>query len=75
MSVSNVADLQIEDSLIRWWVSGYIDIKNDFDFLEKSKGKIDDVDNIDPDESFPENKRTNSTFVFRNDGNDLIDIQ
>lgn len=71
-----IMDLQIEDNFLRWWVTGYIDIKNEFDFLEKglqASGKIDDVSQVSS-EQLVTNPNTNSTYVFRNDGEDYLAI-
>lgn len=71
-----VVDLQIEDNFLRWWVTGYIDIKNEFDFLEKglqASGKVNDVSQVSV-EQLSINTNTNSTYVFRNDGEDYIAI-
>ena len=44
-----ILDLQIEDNLLRWWATGYIDIHNEFDFMEKNltaDGQVEDVDEL-----------------------------
>lgn len=72
-----IMDLQIEDNLLRWWVTGYIDIKNEFDFLEKNvtaDGQVDDLSTLGQ-ETMTANPATGSVYNFRNDGSDLLFIQ
>lgn len=72
-----VADLQIEDNLLRWWVTGYIDVKNEFDFMEKNikaDGQVEDPSEME-DEPLETNQKTGSLYTFRNDGSDMLFIQ
>jgi hypothetical protein len=76
LSKEYITDLQVEDNFLRWWVTGYIDIKNEYDFLEKglqATGKVDDPSQVSQ-EQLAIKKDTNSTYVFRNDGEDYIAI-
>ena len=76
LNTDYVMDLQIEDNFLRWWVTGYIDIKNEFDFLEKglqASGKVNDVSQVSAEQLIV-NPNTNSTYVFRNDGEDYLAI-
>lgn len=76
VNVSHVSDLQIEDSMTRWWVTGYIDIKNTFDFMEKNifaTGHTDDATDLEQETLFV-NKKSKSPFIFRNDGTDVLQI-
>ena len=76
LSPSAVLDMQIEENLNRWWMRGYIDIKNEHDFIERAAaagGRITDLGQLDEKE-FNKGK-TDSTYVFRNDGTDMIYIQ
>lgn len=72
INVNDVADLQIEDNALRWWVSGYIDIKNSLDFIEKSQHLPDGTQDKEP---IPVNPKTGSPYVFRNDGSDILLIE
>ena len=72
-----IVDLQIEDNLMRWWVTGYIDIRNEFDFMEKNltaDGQVEDVDDLGS-EPINVNPDTGSLYTFRNDGSDLLYIE
>ena len=76
INTDSVHDLQIEDNFLRWWVTGYIEIYNEFDFLEKSMlatGKVNDISEISS-ESLMVNTDTNALYSFRNDGEDYLII-
>ena len=75
----SILDLQIEENFLRWWSKGYIDIRNDHDFLEKPQAPTGraDPDNINA-ESFSKTPGTdihNSVYSFRNDGEDMMVIK
>lgn len=72
-----ILDLQIEDNLLRWWVAGYIDIKNEFDFMEKNltaDGQVADLSSLG-NEPIITNPNTGSVYTFRNDGSDMLFVQ
>ena len=72
-----ITDLQIEDNLLRWWVTGYMDVMNEFDFMEKNitaDGQVVDMNDIG-NEPLVTNPNTGSLYTFRNDGSDMLYIQ
>lgn len=72
-----ISDLQIEDNLLRWWVTGYMDVRNEFDFMEKNitaDGQVVDMNDIG-NEPLITNPSTGSLYTFRNDGSDMIFVQ
>ncbi len=76
LNESAIYDLQLEDSLVRWWSQGYIDIKNEHDFIEKasfSGGQLTDLLGLDK-KTFNKGK-TDVPYVFRNDGTDIMFIE
>lgn len=76
LAESAIHDLQLEDSLVRWWSRGYIDIKNEHDFIEKASfagGQVTDLLQLDK-ETFNKGK-TDVPYVFRNDGTDVLFIE
>ena len=73
---SAIHDLQLEDSLVRWWSQGYLDIKNEHDFIEKASfagGQLTDLLGLDK-KTFNKGK-TDVPYVFRNDGTDVVFIE
>lgn len=75
--IDKIVDLQIEDNLLRWWATGYVDIKNEFDFMEKNltaDGQVEDVSELGT-EPIVTNPTTGSLYTFRNDGSDMLYIQ
>lgn len=71
-----ILDIQIEENLNRWWMRGYIDIKNEHDFIERAAaagGRLTDIANLD-EKTFNKGK-TDSAYVFRNDGTDMVYVQ
>jgi len=75
LNTEAVHDMQIEECLTRWWSRGYVDIKNEHDFIERAPpagGRVHDLLNLDEKE-FTKGK-TSASYVFRNDGTDIMYI-
>lgn len=76
LATESIVDMQVEENLSRWWMRGYIDVKNEHDFIERGAaagGRITDLENLD--EKVWNKGKSDSLYAFRNDGTDLVFIR
>lgn len=77
LTPDSILDLQIEENLTRWWMKGYVDIKNTHDWIERTPpagGRIADLTQLNK-ETFNKGKKSDSVYSFRNDGMDIMFVQ